>query len=233
MRWLLFQILACPLVAHAGDQKDEYKLRDDARLAIADAVNKHDPRAFATYVDKPLELSAMWFDTAPCRDKFSHATVAVADIPALLDCLSPLGMDGKALLVRYGPDVVVRLGLKYADGRVTLESLEGDGMVKEAEYPAVWIEAFEQHRKAGSRAITFDAKARAEIEQTGDQGVIYEVCVDSKGMVSKTGVMMLAPDGPAARAIRASTKAWRFAPFLVRGKPTTACAVETAKLANR
>jgi hypothetical protein len=42
--------------------------------------------------------------------------------------------------------------------------------------------------------------------------------------------MGIGANGPTAKALAAATKDWQFEPFLARGKPVIACAIETAKL---
>ena len=225
--WVLVILVA---VARADDRKEEFRLRDEARHAVADGINKNDAKAVAAYVDSQLETAHLWFDTPACRKQFSDAKVNAKDVAALVACLAPLGIDAKTLLVRYGPDVVISLGWRFANGKVTLVSMKGDGLTT-GEHPQVWLDAFEQHRKAGTKTIAFDAKARAEIENSGDPGVFFEVCVDEAGkVVSAKPIMGIGGSGPTAKALAAATKDWKFEPFLVRGKPVIACAIETAKL---
>lgn len=216
--------------AHADDRKEEFRQRDAARLAISEAVNKGDAAAFAGYVGDGITTADLWLDTPPCRKRFSDAKVTKKDVPAFVACLSPLGMDAKTLLVRYGPDVIVQLGWKYDGGKTTLVSMKGDGMMTSKQYPQVWIDAFEKHRTAGDLKIAFDDKARAEIEESDAGGALFEVCVDAKGNVASVVPRMVAADGPTAKALKAATKSWKFDPFLVRGKPATACALENQKL---
>lgn len=228
MRVLLL-ILVLLGTARADDRKAEFASRDAARLAIAEAINKGDAAAFATYVGASLTTEKLWLDTPACRSKFSTAKIAAKQVPAFFACLSPLGMDGKTLLVRYGPDVIVRLDWAYADGKTTLVSMKGEGMTS-AQYPGVWIDAFEKHRTAGDLKLAFDAAAIAEIEESDAGGAIYEVCVDAKGNVASVSPRMVAANGPTAKSLKAATKAWKFEPFLVRGKPAMACALENQSL---
>lgn len=228
MRALVVLVLVVA-TAHADGRKEEFQQRDAARLAIADAINKGDATAFASYVGDNFTTSDLWFDTPTCRKRFSDATVTKKDGPAFVACLSPLGIDAKTLLVRYGPDVLVQLGWKYENGKTTLVSMKGDGMTSK-QFPQVWIDAFEKHRTAGDPKIVFDDKARAEIEESDAGGALFDVCVDAKGNVASVTPRMVAANGPTAKALRAATKSWKFDPFLVRGKPATACALENQKL---
>src|SRR3978361_373093 len=110
MRFLVAFLLAlAPLAARA----DEFKQRDEPRHAIPDAINANDAKAGAKYIGSELATSDLWFDTPSCRKQFSNANVKAKDLPAFVACMSPLGIDAKTLLVRYGPDVVVRLDFKY------------------------------------------------------------------------------------------------------------------------
>jgi len=124
----LVVVLLLVATAHADDRKEEFKQRDEARLAVSEAVNKGDATAFAGYVGDAIETSNLWLDTPACRKRFSDARVTTKDVKAFVACLSPLGMDAKTLLVRYGPDVIVQLGWKYEGGKTTLVSMKGDGM---------------------------------------------------------------------------------------------------------
>lgn len=210
--------------AHA----DEYKLRDEARAAIAAAINQFDATAFAAHAGKDLALSSMWFDTASCRKRFANAHVKAKDLPALVACLAPLKMDARTLLVRYGPDVVVNLNYEIADGTARLISMTGDATL-DLINPEVWINAFEAHRKEGTKSISLDDKASAELADLDLKGVVYRVCVGAKGTVVSTKVFEVPARGPTAQQITAATKTWKFDPFKVRGKPTTACATSTVK----
>jgi hypothetical protein len=227
MRFLVvFLIALSPLAARA----DEFKQRDEARHAIADAINANDAKTVAKYIGSELATSDLWLDTPSCRKQFSNAKVKAKELPAFVACMSPLGIDAKTLLVRYGPDVIVRLEFKYANDKTTLVGLRGESSKFNQDLPHVWIDAFEQHRKAGAKEVALDDKARAEVEASDAGGVIFDVCVDAKGTVSSTKLMFVAPNGPTAKAVAAAVKDWRFDPFLVRGKAATACALVTSHL---
>ena len=228
MRLLLVLMISfVPVVAHAGD---EYKQRDALRLGIAAAINANDAKAFADLLGPTLKLDHLWFDTAACK-KFSTATVKAKDYPALFACLAPLGMNAKSLLVRYGPEVTVTLQMKVIDGKVALVGLAGDPL-SDLGHPEVWIDAFEAHRKSGT-PIMFDDKARAELEDAGEHGAAYRICVDAKGHVASTAIVSPPGTRAVAKQITAATKDWQFEPFVVRGKPAVACALELAKLAAK
>src|SRR5260221_8837837 len=127
-------MLVLVVAAARPARADEYKARDELRLAIGDAVNKNDAAAFAAHVGGELKLEHMWFDTAPCRKRFGDAVVKPKDIPALVACLAPLGMNATTLLVRYGPDVIVTLGMTISDGTAVLTALTG-AFTRDREHP--------------------------------------------------------------------------------------------------
>nr|HEX4314152.1 hypothetical protein [Kofleriaceae bacterium] len=234
MKRLLFAVAIVAVTASAAraDQAADLKARDVLRLAVGDAIDHHDAKAFGKLVAGSLKTTTLWFDTAACRKRFSDATVAAADLPALVDCLAPLGMDASHLLVKYGPDVVVRLGMAVAGGKATLTSLTGDISFVSAdrERPDVYLDSFEKHRTAGSKAIVFDQAARAELQAIPETGAIFRVCVDTTGKVASTEVAEVDDSGPTATQIAAATAAWRFSPFTLAGKPIAACTTETVKL---
>ena len=206
---------------------DEYKMMDEARVAIIEALDKGDAKTFATYLGPALEVKGLWFDTPACRKKFSTARVTAKTAPAFVACISPLHVFGRGLNVYYGPEVLVSAKIDVIDGKARLQSIRGE-LAVDPTLPQVWRKGFEEHRTAGD-PIVLDADAKAELAEIPDTGAVIHICVNAAGKVAKTSVWGVDKGGPTAKLVANATKSWTFKPFTVRDKPSGACSTITAK----
>jgi hypothetical protein len=212
---------------------NKYAEMDKARAAIIAALDSGDDKAFAAFVGKDFEVVRVWFDSAPCRKKFSTGVIKAKDTQAFVACFKGLGVRAQGLMIKFGPDVTLaaRIEIDEKNGnKATLTRLIGEGAV-DATLPLIWSKTFASHRKPGGQAVAFDAAAQKELGNLGESGVVFDVCVDEKGAV--TDVQTTTPvnkKGPVMKQLRAATANWQFEPFQVRGKPAPACGRQIVRL---
>jgi hypothetical protein len=101
--------------------------------------------------------------------------------------------------------LLVRLGIEVADGKALLTGLSSE-RAKDRKRPDVWIGALEQHRTQGSKTISFNDAARAEIERINETGVSVHFCIDTSGKVTDSFVMFPAKSAVTSRLLSARSK---------------------------
>lgn len=220
---LLATLAASPALADDPDSDAKFKAMDAARLAIVDALDKHDAAALEPYVSGEVVTEGVWFSTPACRKRFSTAHVkAGKELRALVACFAPVNVIQTGLLVTYGPGITMTVKLDVTDGKATvtkLSSFAGDPAA-----PEIFSKIFESHRVAGDPKVALDDATRAELAAMPSGVAGFRVCVDKRGTVSHQLVDLDAKSA-IAKAIASAVKTWQFKPFEIRGKAIPICSI--------
>jgi hypothetical protein len=220
---LLTILAATPAFADDPNSEAKFKALDAARLAIVDALDKHDAAAFEPYVDHQVVTEGLWFSTPACRKRFSTASIKAKDLRAFVACFAPVNVTQTGLLVTYGPGITMTVKLDVTDGKVTVQKLSS--FVGDPAAPEIFSKMFERQRTAGDPKVALDDAARAELAALQGGVAAFRVCVDKTGKVKSHKMVDLDAKTAIAKSVAAAVKTWQFKPFEIRGKAIPICSV--------
>jgi hypothetical protein len=219
MRVLLsLALLAVTGTATADRREDAAKLRGE----LITAINKRDVAGVASRVTLPLQLFNVLF-VAPACAKFTGKTQVVeADLPDLVGCLADLGVkdltgpDDVYVNAVYGP------GFPLVIANAPVTTLYGWGKTPEFTFEPV---AFTSHIKNFKREIAPPAALKKAIDAspTDRAAAQLTVCADGAGKIKALAQVDDEAFASYAREVEKVAGAWSIKPFMMGGKPITAC----------
>jgi hypothetical protein len=228
--------LACGLAAPRAAGADDAAEASTRHKAI-DALLASDAKALRTVVGPAIQTQGLWFDDAACATRFSTAkiaTVAEADVPALVACVVGLGLSrapdaGSFSYLPFEPGGRITVFVQPGTNALPDLVLAAGSTARElaAHGPQVTPESLEPRRTAGKAAIEPDAATRAATAKD-PKAVVHATmawCVDRTGKVS--GVEATETTKASASYVQhltATIRAWTFKPAEAHHKPVAVCA---------
>jgi protein TonB len=114
----------------------------------------------------------------------------------------------------------------------TIEGLPGGTMDKPPPPPppppkpqVVAPKAIDAQRVSGDKNILPDESTKMQLQRDGMSkiSVVVKLCISAQGSVSSTNVVKSSGYPAYDRKITASMNQWRYAPFMINGKPSPVC----------
>jgi hypothetical protein len=201
---------------------------DVSRRKVAEAVVKGDVATFQASSDSSVTVTALWFDSEPCKEFMSGDHTLVINktkLPRLFKCITDLGPrvhgdpDDGHVLIGAGTSIWFHVG----DGKrlAVISGLAYDAYADRDDAVPVHSEELAAKTAGFTRQVVPPGKRRDAKSQTPYARL--RACVDTSGAVNSVETMHVS-DADYGAHVEQVVRRWRATPFKLRGKPVRACA---------
>ena len=197
---------------------------------VLDAIARQDATVFAKRLLGRVQVTGLWFADRECARQFAGDFPLTADRqPAFLRCLAtldahlaPPGKEADTAVLAYEPGLAIHLGIR---GGVVEQIWTGAPRIDDANAAPIDPELLASHLVSG----TFDVRPAPAAGAAGRSPPVLlvdlNVCVNPSGRVDRAWIEQNTPWSEGyARTVQSAAAAWKFTPFVARGKPVRVCA---------